>query len=116
MNKQRKWDAELLGPLTLEAVKGQHQPAYKFRVHQYRHGVHTPFSGGAVAHTLYVISGTCLVTIQATAESCTLAAGEFLVMPEGSYIMAFPEPVEIIKVLELPPAAWPQEHAQSGKG
>lgn len=106
------WDTEKLGPLSLEAVTLLHQPALRYLIKKQNSAAHTPFSGGGVNLTLYVISGSCTVALDHASQPVLVGEGEFCKIPEGAYVMSFPEPVEIIKVFELPEKAGPWRQAQ----
>jgi len=112
MIQPQTWNGDASGPITLEAVAALHQPAYKFRTHKIRSNPHTPFCGTGVAFTLYVLSGSCTVARDWTSQPITLRAGEFCRTPGGEYVMSFPEPIEYIKVLELPEQVWSLRQAQ----
>ena len=106
------WNAEKFGQLTPEAVIAQHQPACKFRVNHQNSPPHTPFSGTSVGFTMYVLSGSCTVALDWTSQPLLLSACEFCRVPRGGYVMSFPEPIEYIKVLELPEEVWGAQQAQ----
>lgn len=105
-NKVQVWDVHAFGTLNLKAVQARHQPTHKYRVYQRRSAPHTPFRSAGVARSLYVVSGLCQVTRESTGESCAVRSGEFLQIPEGRYILSYPEVAEVIWALELPPEAW----------
>jgi uncharacterized cupin superfamily protein len=112
MTEPQNWDVTTHGPLTLATVKALHQPAYKYRIHQFSRAPHTAFPESGVASTLYVVSGSCLVTIESTSAPHTVRAGQFLSMPQGTNVMEYPEHTEIIRVLNLPPEVWHSEQAK----
>jgi hypothetical protein len=113
MNELVAWDEKARGTLSLESVKRLFLPAYKYRIQQHYYEPHTPFlQRSAVFWTAYVISGTCIVTVQATGERYSIEAGSFLRLPAGEYAISYPERTEVIRVLELPPQVWPSDTAQ----
>lgn len=112
MIELKNWNVEKFGQLTPEAVMAQHQPAYKFRVSHRKSAPHTPFGGASVGFTMYVLSGSCTVALDWTLQPLPLRAGEFCRIPRGRYVMYFPEPIEYVKVLELPEEIWVPLQAQ----
>ena len=111
MLELQKRDAEALGQLAPEAIAALYQPSYKFRVSHQKSASHTPFCGTGVGFTLYVLSGSCTVAPDWTSRPILLRAREFCRVPRGGHVMAFPEPTEYIKVLELPEEIWSQHEA-----
>jgi mannose-6-phosphate isomerase-like protein (cupin superfamily) len=114
MTKPQDWDVTTHGPLTLEAVKALHQPAYKYRIQQFSRSPHTPFPNISVASTLYVVSGACLVTIESMDAPYALSAGQFLSIPQGTYVMEYREHAVVIHALNLPSEVWHSQKANQG--
>jgi hypothetical protein len=111
MIELQKWDVEALGLLTPEAVAALYQPAYKFRLSHMKSPSHTPFCGGSVGFTLYVLSGHCTIALDWDSQALLLRAGEFCCVPRGSFVMSFLGPTECISVLELPEEVWSRHEA-----
>jgi hypothetical protein len=113
MSELTTWDEKAYGALSLESVRRLFMPTHKYRIQKHCRDPGTPFlARSAVVWSTYVISGTCIVTVQATGERYLIAAEQFLKLPLGEYTIWYPERTEVIQVLELPPQVWPKDLAQ----
>lgn len=101
------WDEEQYGPLDLDAVRARYQPPWHFRIRRSCCEPHTPFGTSGVARTYYVVSGRMLISDGP--RTWALAKNQALSLPAGSFTITYPEPVEHIRVLELPERAWEGE-------
>lgn len=105
--KVETWDEESRGPLDVEAVRSLYKPVHHFRVQHDRYSAHTPFLSTGVARTYYVLCGQMQVSDELS--TFTLREMQYVALPQGTYTICYPEPVEHIRVLELPMQAWAYE-------
>lgn len=107
MDQPQTWDNNTFGALDLDAVRVKHRPDYKFRIQKHRANPHTQFpSIQNVRKTIYVIAGSLTVAPEVGSEAYTVHASQFVDLPPGRYLFTYPERVEWIQVLDLPPEVW----------
>jgi hypothetical protein len=107
MDQPQAWDSDAFGVLDLGAVRLKHMPDHKFRIQQHRADPHTQFASiNSVRKTIYVIAGSLTVASEDGSGVSTVQASHFIDMPPGRYLITYPERVEWILVLELPPQVW----------
>ena len=101
------WDERAQGRLDLEAVRALYQPEHHFRVQRDRSDAHAPFLSSGLARTCYVLIGR--MEIQDEFSNYSIQAGQYVRLPEGAYTFTYPNPVELVYVLELPEQVWEHE-------
>jgi hypothetical protein len=107
MNQPENWDFGNFGALTLDAVRARHQPDSRFRIQKHAADRHTQFpSINSVRKTIYVLSGSLIVASEAGSETYSVQANQFIDLLPGEHLLTYPERVEWIQVLELPPQVW----------
>jgi hypothetical protein len=97
-----KWDETLSGEMSLENIRELYQPEIHYRVSWNKYPSGTDFDGWSQSRRLYIINGSCLVTIKE--QSLNLCAGEFSNLPEGDYHFNVPSDsqVELVSVWLIP--------------
>jgi hypothetical protein len=96
------WDSSTRGILTIEAIRQIHVPNGDYRISPNSYPSHTRFAGFSRAGTMYVLSGSCLVT--ANEQKWHFSAPSFATLPEGRYTFGVfgDDDVQIVSVWELP--------------
>ncbi len=78
-----KWSEATLGVMSLEAIRRLYQPESDYRISWNKYPSNTEFVGWSQARRLYLISGTCVISV--AEHSWHLSDGEFSDLPEGDY-------------------------------
>jgi hypothetical protein len=102
------WDEGARGPLTVRAVRGQHQPTEHFRISLSAHASGDAFTGTSRAGRVYVIYGRCEYHIGD--QRWVLSAPCFVDLPAGDFRFSVPGDCDVmqVRVWELPPEVWPK--------
>lgn len=100
--KPSKWDEATLGAMSSETIRQLYQPEFHYRVSWNRYPAKTEFTGWSRAGRIYLIRGSCNISIEE--NSWHLSSGEFIELPEGEYLFSVGDEIELVSVWEIPEA------------
>lgn len=97
-----KWNEHLTGRMSLENIRKLYQPESHYSIGWNEYPAGSEFGGWSRKRKLYIISGSCKVTVNE--HSMGVCEGEFLDLPEGDYHLSVSTDsnIEIVSVWEIP--------------
>ena len=100
-----KWSVVTLGVMSLEAIQRLYQPESLYRVIWNKYPPNTEFVGWSQARRLYLISGSCVISV--AEHSWHLSASEFSDLPKGDYhfFVLSDTQVELVSVWKISESA-----------